>query len=1527
MIVRKNDNRNRQEQHALTLLLLHTVSSSLFSLAIAFLMVSMVPVSLIDSSIPLYYASAVTASVGSSRSGGGSATTTTIGRFAGDAGFVTAVTTDMSNGGAVAAENQWENLHARVSVPKGRVGHAMTRGATEASAVVFGGRRSAVNIWDFNEESYLNDTWVVFWEDEEIIWLPKAAEANALAPSARDEHSMATVMVTGGRRRVQAARHTAFNTVQARSQQSPVTPPPPHSAPSLGFPMAEPVVLLFGGKDHTGVLEDLWVFDPRSYVWAPLTRGPEHTVWPPARHSHSAVAIDDSLYVYGGQALDGGPPDAEAGTVWEYHFIPSSGPDTNSSNSSNRDYHGMWIKHLPPKTQLSSYSVQQSGLTARSSVASGGDSGVYNARNTTFGNGTLPSSSSVPAHRYQHSACGRTGAGLPRGAMNIFGGLQLGPGAKERSTTTDAPLNDFWQWNADTHLWHQPNASGSTAPRSNKADPPGAAVRPPGLFEHVSLALDDRIFLLYGHTTMQQYPEVSVWEYSITDAASGDGFWSVGVNSSATATPSDSQPLARAGLAAVMVAARDNEAAVLVFGGECHLSRYLGLSFADSWLLQLQRFNWQRQTDARYPPLRLAHSAVQVQNGSEMLLFGGLSITHGFLDDLWSLSLDDTRRPLHEWTQIPVSAPDSLRGRLGHSAVVLQQPVGTVSGSHGSYGKSGRGEFGAEFMIIYGGTHTVPTITTLDDMWSFGASSGNWSRVQHNGSEVPGGLVSHSAVVMGDTKSMWVYGGISSASEEEEEGMGEPNRARRRSSKSNSKDAQSGIFGGLFSHAPLSTEVLNGNLWRCEFSFSAQASENLPAPQSCQWQRVVPQQSQLPRPRARHTATVLTSNRGENAEKMIVFGGIVMAGAGNTSSYDFTDEVWIFDCHKLQWMHARTYTPGSNGPVARWGHSATAIGADRLVIAGGFSHFAVLDDVWLFSLTDLSWTKISAVRSPDHLSRGAHTSVFHGHHLLVYGGTSLDLRPVEEDDITYLKPGCNPGSYSVDFSLQSCKRCPLGHYSTAAGATTCNKCPAETTTAETGAAHETSCNLCQKGVCHGFPCLVNITSGVDSADELAEYRVSCECGYFYSQSSRCSDLDWWWIALPTTLGTSLVIAVAWLYVWRKLARPLQSVKRSLRKARSEVNELTTAWRIELDDVEMTGRLDTDSPGAFGEVWRARYLGHDVAVKKLRTIMLDLDPEALADFEREIQFMRSIRNPHIVLFYGAGTENGVPFLVTELLSMGALRTVLSNPSTALPWPLRVQFASHAAKGMKFLHALRPSRLHRDLKSANLLVSDRWIVKIADFGTSTLYGAATKRRGGNGVRARAMTGASLNSLSINAGDVEEWDVSDPHVETANLLVTETQGTLAFMAPEVHRDRKFGPSADVYAFGIVLWEIFTRSEQPFEHIRGPPAAVRNAVCAGARPRLPPGCPGSYRCLMEACWSPRRKDRPPFKAIVNVLDEAISAQCLDWPPPNDVFSSFNESESSSASSSGGGVGSGGNEQSIVASGTTVAATSASEA
>lgn len=99
--------------------------------------------------------------------------------------------------------------------------------------------------------------------------------------------------------------------------------------------------------------------------------------------------------------------------------------------------------------------------------------------------------------------------------------------------------------------------------------------------------------------------------------------------------------------------------------------------------------------------------------------------------------------------------------------------------------------------------------------------------------------------------------------------------------------------------------------------------------------------------------------------------------------------------------------------------------------------------------------------------------------------------------------------------------------------------------------------------------------------------------------------------------------------------------------------------------------------------------------------------SFGEFESEIEFMRTLRHPSLVVFFGAGIDDQGPYLVTELMARGSLAQ-LHEKSPEIEWSTKWQFAADAASGMAYLHSL--SRLHRDLKSGNLLVTDRFRLKV-------------------------------------------------------------------------------------------------------------------------------------------------------------------------------------------------------------------------
>jgi hypothetical protein len=176
-----------------------------------------------------------------------------------------------------------------------------------------------------------------------------------------------------------------------------------------------------------------------------------------------------------------------------------------------------------------------------------------------------------------------------------------------------------------------------------------------------------------------------------------------------------------------------------------------------------------------------------------------------------------------------------------------------------------------------------------------------------------------------------------------------------------------------------------------------------------------------------------------------------------------------------------------------------------------------------------------------------------------------------------------------------------------------------------------------------------------------------------------------------------------------------------------------------------------------------------------------------------------------------------------------------PAAAAPRPpprLARAVAAGVARGMAALHARRPPLLHLDLKSPNILLDKSWNVKVADFGLSRLKREA---------------GAAAPSGGAGAG-TPEW-----------------------MAPELLRGEPVGEAADVFSYGVVLWEVLT-GRAPWAELL--PVQVVAAVGFQGRelPPLPPGADPVLASLCTRCLAPAPAARPSFADVVAELEAAFS-------------------------------------------------------
>ena len=141
-------------------------------------------------------------------------------------------------------------------------------------------------------------------------------------------------------------------------------------------------------------------------------------------------------------------------------------------------------------------------------------------------------------------------------------------------------------------------------------------------------------------------------------------------------------------------------------------------------------------------------------------------------------------------------------------------------------------------------------------------------------------------------------------------------------------------------------------------------------------------------------------------------------------------------------------------------------------------------------------------------------------------------------------------------------------------------------------------------------------------------------------------------------GLALGLAVAWIYHrYQRLATRVDLQQQLLHERDEEVLALRSVWEIQHEELVFRERV---AAGGYGVVYCAEWDGVTVAVKLLQHTVLSLDEDTVQVFEKEIEFLQRTRHPHVVRFFGAGTDpRGSPFLVLEYVALGSLRDLLQQ----------------------------------------------------------------------------------------------------------------------------------------------------------------------------------------------------------------------------------------------------------------------------
>jgi len=262
-------------------------------------------------------------------------------------------------------------------------------------------------------------------------------------------------------------------------------------------------------------------------------------------------------------------------------------------------------------------------------------------------------------------------------------------------------------------------------------------------------------------------------------------------------------------------------------------------------------------------------------------------------------------------------------------------------------------------------------------------------------------------------------------------------------------------------------------------------------------------------------------------------------------------------------------------------------------------------------------------------------------------------------------------------------------------------------------------------------------------------------------------------------------------------------------------------------------------GQTAQVFRGTFQGTEVAVKEFKLSCSQMSTKERCDLAREVEIMQELSHPLLLNLVGIMTTGSMLRLVTDFCRGGHLFDLLhNNDELDLAAHTQMQVLHDIADAMSFLHGVTPKIIHRDLKSLNVLLVepvlselDRVDLKVCDFG-----------------RARK---------------------ADEKPSTVRV------GTQHWMAPEVFMGQRYDHRADVFSFGMVMFEVCC-GEMPFEDLSE--AAVALTVASGGRPdmeAIPPECPAMLVHLMMQCWAQSPSDRPEFTTVVARLERLSELFC----------------------------------------------------
>ncbi|CAH2293278.1 insulin receptor isoform X1 [Pelobates cultripes] len=279
------------------------------------------------------------------------------------------------------------------------------------------------------------------------------------------------------------------------------------------------------------------------------------------------------------------------------------------------------------------------------------------------------------------------------------------------------------------------------------------------------------------------------------------------------------------------------------------------------------------------------------------------------------------------------------------------------------------------------------------------------------------------------------------------------------------------------------------------------------------------------------------------------------------------------------------------------------------------------------------------------------------------------------------------------------------------------------------------------------------------------------------------------------------------------------------------------WEVPREKINLLREL---GQGSFGMVYEG--IAKDIIKGEpevhvaVKTVNESASLRERIEFLNEASVMKGFTCHHVVRLVGVVSKGQPTLVIMELMGHGDLKSYLrslrpdaeNNPGRPAPTLKEmIQMAAEISDGMAYLNAKK--FVHRDLAARNCMVAEDYTVKIGDFGmTRDIYETDYYRKGGKGL------------LPVR------W-----------------------MSPESLKDGVFTTFSDVWSFGVVLWEITSLAEQPYQGLSN--EQVLKFVMDGGYLEQPDNCPPRLNSLMQMCWQYNPKMRPTFLEIIDMLKDDL--------------------------------------------------------